>query len=212
MSESRVRVSLTDGTFEFEGSEAFVAAHVEKFARMIQAAVAVQWPGADPATIDPPATAAVVETTAPPASAPEPAPPPPPPAPPPEVEFADMYALTETGVQLLKPVPGSSGAQKTVNGAKLYLFGLRLLRQREAAWFGEIKNVCKAQGCYDSHNMAAYLKADQQAFVFGGNGKRQTIRLSTPGLNAAAELVAQIRSGSHAIGRRQLRIASPGNA
>ena len=32
MSESRVRVSLSDGLFEFEGSESVVSAQVEKFA------------------------------------------------------------------------------------------------------------------------------------------------------------------------------------
>ena len=46
MSESRVRVSLSDGLFEFEGSESFVSAQVEKFAALIQAAVAVEWPAA----------------------------------------------------------------------------------------------------------------------------------------------------------------------
>ena len=206
MSESRVRVSLTDGTFEFEGSEAFVAAHVEKFTRMIQAAVAVQWPGSMDAASEAPVDAARVAPEVPPqpASAPEPVIASPPP---PEVEFADMYAATETGVQILKPVPGASCAQKTVNGAKLYLFGLRMLKRRDAAWFREITAMCKAQGCYDSANMSAYLKADRNAFVFGGKGKRQTIELSVPGLHAAAQLVADIRSGNHAITNRKMRIA-----
>ena len=209
MSESRVRVSLTEGTFEFEGSEAFVAAHVEKFARMIQAAVAVQWPGAFEAAGDvpPEAPAAAVEAPeapAPPPIEPEPAPVAPPP---PDIEFADVYALTQDGLQILKPVPGSSRAQRTVNGAKLYLYGLRLLTHRDAARFGEIKSVCISQGCYDSANMAAYLKADRQAFVFSGKGKRQTIQLSVPGLNGAAELVSDIRTGRNAIGSRKMRIA-----
>jgi hypothetical protein len=206
MSESKVRVSLTDGTFEFEGSESFVAAQVEKFAAMIQAAVAVQWPDAAGLRADPPAEAPPVAIETPP----EPVIPPAPVtvAPPPEVEFADMYAPTVDGVQILKRVPGGSWAQKTVNGAKLYLYGLQLLKKREMASFGEIKKVCRAQGCYDSHNMAAYLKADQQAFVFAGNGKRQTVKLSAPGLNAAAQLLANVRAGNDAMYRRKKRIAS----
>ena len=119
-----------------------------------------------------------------------------------------MYAATDTGVQILRAVPGSSWAQKTVNGATLYLYGLQLLKKREMASFGEIKNVCKAQGCYDSHNMAAYLKAAQQAFVFGGNGKRQTVKLSAPGFHAASQLLANVRAGNDAMYRRREKIAS----
>jgi hypothetical protein len=78
------------------------------------------------------------------------------------------------------------------------------VKQRDTASFGEIKNVCKAHGCYDSHNMAAYLKADQQAFVFGGHGKRQTLSLSAPGLQATATLVADVLARGKGIpGRRK---------
>ena len=192
MSESRVRVSLTDGTFEFEGSEGFVAAHVEKFARVIQAVVAVQWPGSADVEASSPSLPAETASVAPP---------------PPEIALADIYAATVDGVQILKRVPGSSYAQRTVNGATLYLYGLRMLKQRDIAWFREIKSICKAQNCYDSHNMSAYLKAAQHAFVFGGNGKRQTIQLSVPGLNAAAQLLANVRAGNDAMYRRRKRIS-----
>ena len=32
------------------------------------------------------------------------------------------------------------------------------------------------------------------SFVFGGQGKRQTVKLSAPGLHAIAELIARIRA------------------
>src|SRR3954463_10301947 len=132
MSESRVRVSLTEGIFEFEGSEAFVAAHVDKFARMIHAAVAVQWPGSidtvaqAPGAVSPDAPTVAVDAPAPPVAPQQPAPAPPPS---PDVEFADMFAMTPGGVQILKRVPGASCAQRTVNGASLYLYGIRLLKK-----------------------------------------------------------------------------------
>jgi len=99
----------------------------------------------------------------------------------PAVDLKDIFEMTDTGVQILRPVPGSSKAQKALNGAKLYLYGLQALKQRDTALFAEIKRVCKAHGCYDSANMAACLKADRTSFVFGGRGKRQTLKLSAPG-------------------------------
>jgi len=185
MSEARVRVSLSDGVLEFEGSESFVTSQVEKFTTIIQTALAGEPPIADdpapggdtkPATSPPPAPDAGLTDV-----------------------LKDVFAATDTGVQILRPLPGSSKAQKAVNGAKLYLFGLQALTQRDTARFAEIKNVCKAHGCYDAANMAACLKGDQASFVFGGQGKRQTLKLSAPGLEATAELIARIRTRGNGI-------------
>jgi hypothetical protein len=106
-------------------------------------------------------------------------------------------------VQILKALPGSSKAEKAVNGAKLYLYGLQALKQRDTALFAEITRVCKAHGCYDSHNMAACIKADRASFVFGGRGKRQTLKLSAPGVHATAELIARIRARGNGIASKR---------
>ena len=47
--------------------------------------------------------------------------------------------------------------------------------------------------------MAACLKGDQMSFVFGGRGKRQTLKLSAPGMHAIAELIARVRTRGHGI-------------
>ena len=184
MGEARVRVSLSDGVLEFEGSESFVTSQVEKFTKIIQATLSGERPvaedaadGDDGGTTDAGGNGAGGDTQ-PAASAP----------PSPDAGLEDIFEATDTGVQILRPLPGSSKAQKAVNGAKLYLYGLQALKRRDTALFAEIKHVCKAHGCYDSHNMAAYLKADQTSFVFGGQGKRQTLKLSAPGLHATAGL------------------------
>ena len=129
----------------------------------------------------------------------EPAAPPSAPPPSPVEQFKDLFAPTETGVQVLTTLPGSSKAEKAVNGAKLYLYGLQALMQRDIAAFAEIGRVCKAHGCYDSHNMAASLKGDQTSFVFGGRGKRQTLKLSAPGMQGTADLIARIRAAGNGI-------------
>jgi hypothetical protein len=180
MSEARVWVSVTEGVLEFEGPEHFVAGLVEKFTSVIQTALA----GEPPETT--PAVASVNQV----ASPPEPAP---------DVAFKDLFAATETGVQILRTLPGSTKAQRAVNLAKLYLYGLQALKQRDTAFFAEIGRVCRAHGCYDTHNLAAYLKADRASFVFGGTGKRQTLKLSAPGMEGTAALIAGIRAGGNGI-------------
>ncbi len=211
MSEAKVRVSLTDGVLEFEGSETFVASQVEKFSRIIQAAFAGERPIADGGGAGAGGTTSAGSDRADSGTQPvASAPPPPPPSP--AEEFKDMFAPTDTGVQILVALPGASKAEKAVNGAKLYLYGLQALKQRDTAYFAEVGHVCKAHGCYDSHNMAACLKGDQTSFVFGGRGKRQTLKLSAPGLQATAELIARMRAGGNGIapGRKgNTRTAAP---
>ena len=65
---------------------------------------------------------------------------------------------------------------------------------------------------YHSHNMAACLKGDQTSFVFGGRGKRQTLKLSAPGMKATAELIARIRTRGNGIASKRKgidRVAVP---
>lgn len=186
MSDTRVRVSLTDGVLEFEGPEYFVSGLVEKFAGVIQTALAGDQPAADCVASsddgrnragEAPKAAADVHSTA---DAP----------PSPERALSDMFAATQTGVQILRALPGSTKALRAVNLAKLYLYGLQKLKQRDTAYFAEIGRVCKAHGCFDPHNMAACLKAERTSFVFGGKGKRQTLKLSAPGMQETAALIA----------------------
>lgn len=198
MSEARVRVSLTDGVLEFEGPENFVASLVDKFTRVIQTALAGEPAGGAETggngTGDAqPAASSVDHVASAPSS--------------PDVTLKDIFAATETGVQILRALPGSTKAERSVNLAKLYLYGLHVLKQRETALFAEIGRACKAHGCYDSHNMAAYLKADRASFVFGGQGKRQTLKLSAPGMEGTAVLIARLRAGEKGIASRPKGIA-----
>ncbi len=175
MSEAKARVSMTDGVLlEFEGSEAFVSGQLERFSRMITGDAA----SAPAAAVG--VAPAATESAA--ASAP------------PRDSFNDIFAATGNGLQVLAKVPGRSGAQKMVNAAKLYLYGLHVTQQRDTAWFHEIGGVCRAHRCYDPNNMAATLKSAQDAFIFGGSGKKQTVKLSPNGLKGASQLVERLRS------------------
>ena len=100
MSEARVRVSLTDGVLDFEGPENFVAGLVEKFTGLIQTALA-----AEPSDAQPAAASGHQAANPPPA---------------PDVALKDIFAATETGVQILRALPGSTKAQRAVTLAKFY--------------------------------------------------------------------------------------------
>jgi hypothetical protein len=173
MPEARARVSLSSGDLlEFEGSEAFVTAQLDRFRHLI--------PGAAGPAEGAPATAAAAPNT--------------PAASPPAPVFDDIFAATRKGVQILKAVPGGSRPQRSVNAARLYLFGLQALTGRDVASFDEIRAVCRSQRCYDASNMTTSLKNDQASFVFGGRTKRQTVKLSAAGADAARRLVERLRA------------------
>ena len=200
MSEARVRVSLTEGLLEFEGPEKFVADLVEKFGSVIQKALA----GESPETNDVAAAQTVADDARPVvatvehrASVP----------PTPDEALNDIFAATATGVQVLRTFPGSTKSARAVNLAKLYLYGLQALRHRDTASFSEIARVCRTHGCYDANNMAASLKADWTSFVFGGTGKRQTIKLSAPGMERTEALISEIRAAGYGIARRRQGIS-----
>jgi len=55
--------------------------------------------------------------------------------------------------------------------------------------------------------MAAYLKGDRTSFVFGGKGKRQTLKLSAPGIEGTVALIARLRAEGNGIGSRAKGIA-----
>jgi len=51
------------------------------------------------------------------------------------------------------------------------------------------------------------LKAQRTSFVFGGTGKRQTLRLSAPRMDETAALVDRIRTAGKEIAQRKKGIA-----
>jgi hypothetical protein len=110
--------------------------------------------------------------------------------------LAEVFAVTDTGVQILKDIPGSSKAEKMVNAAKLLLYGSMKLKQKDIVLFEEVAAVCRKHGCYDGANMAKALKDEHEAFVHGGRGRKQTLKLTVPGEKAAAKMVDALKAAS----------------
>ena len=179
MAEAKFSFSLSEGTFEVEGSETFVSAQIERFAEAIQANL--KTPRLQPSLKDNPNKPGEDRRGGTPSTPNRP-------------ELDEIFAPTEDSVQILKNIPGDSKADKTLNAAKLYLYGLNALKQKDTALFEEIASVCQSHGFHDAANMSTNLKADKESFVFGGSGKKQTLKLTVPGARAAAKLVEQLRS------------------
>ena len=183
MGEAKVRVSLVEGSLEIEGSETFVSALIDRFQEPIQSALASAAKrgtgSAHPGTGN---SSNGASQTAPAA----------------DPNLADVFAVTESspGVQILKDIPGASKPAKTINAAKLLLYGLQTLKQQDTATFEDVRAICKAHGFLDESNFSAYLKDDKESFILGGSARKKTLKLTVPGAKAAASLVTQLKSGS----------------
>jgi hypothetical protein len=177
MSEAKVRVSLVEGTIEIEGTESFVSAQLEKFGDSIRAALGArphERPGGGGSTSDKnggarPATLG---------------------------ELDDVFAASDTSVQVLADIPGENTYAKMANAGKLLAYGMAKLKNRPNVLFEEVRAVCKAHGCYDGSNMASALKEQKAAFVFGGSGKKQTIALTKPGTTEVEKMIEGLRAAA----------------
>jgi len=180
MSEAKVRVSVVEGTIEIEGTESFVGAQLEKFGDSIRAGLAgVRSRERAPAGGGSQQGKDNQNTGAGDAG-----------------DLDDVFAPTETGVQILTDIPGDSNAQKMVNAAKLLAYGMTKLKGKDTILFEDVKATCQTHGCYDANNMAATLKQETSSFVFGGSGKKQTLKLTKPGTNSVEDIIQKLRGGT----------------
>jgi hypothetical protein len=177
MTEAKVRVSVLEGTIEIEGTESFVSVQLEKFGDSIRAGLTAerkeQRAGGGGSTPDKGNAGAGSTSVG---------------------ELDDMFAATETGVQVLKDIPGGNNTEKMANAGKLLAYGMAKVKNKDTVLFEDVKAVCKTHGCYDGNNMAKALKAEKTAFVFGGRGKKQTIKLTKPGTNEVEKMIQALRA------------------
>jgi hypothetical protein len=177
MGDAKVKISMADGILEFEGSESFVNEQLTRFSDAILGSLKATGASADVAKGQTETKKGEVkgnEQT--------------------NKELADIFEDSEKGVQILKDIPGDNQSAKMVNAAKLLLYGTQKLTQKDTLFFSDVSATCKSHGCLDATNMSAALKGDKESFIFGGSGKRQTLKLTVPGTRAAAKLVASLRA------------------
>ena len=170
--KARVVVSAKEGIVEIEGSEAFVADQLARLKAVISQVVAsgskaqIIHGGGSPAR----------RAAAPQALE----------------QYTSLYAHADGKIKLLKDLPGTNMANKTVNAALLVAHANTLMGAEETT-FDTIRSVCKEQACHDSNNFSATLKREKELFVHSG---KLHITLSAAGRERAASLAAQLSGAS----------------
>lgn len=182
--EAKLRFSLTEGVFEISGSELFVSQQIENFKESIaQTLITLNTTiPSSPHTISaaPPAAPAL------PAGA--------------KSEhgfdiksFPRVLHIEGKDVKVIKKMPGTNNAKKSVNTALAYLWGKRSVGVEDVS-FQEIRDLCQQQGCLDSGNFAATMKNAREHIIIEGRkgSSAKTCKLTLPGVERAEELLEDL--------------------
>ena len=171
--KARVVVSARDGIVEIEGSELFVSDQLSRLKTVICQVVSssAKWRNTNEATSPGKSTTAAPQ----------------------ELEkYANLYTQADGKVRLLKDLPGTNMANRTVNAALLVAHANALMGAEQTT-FDTIRKVCKEHACHDSNNFSATLKREKELFVHSGS---LHITLSPAGRERAAFLAGQLNSGN----------------
>lgn len=167
---ARVVVSVTEGKIEIEGSEQFVAEQMERLNNVICLVVTA----AGKPSSEPPAKATLHDSSMSSARS--------------FGRFANLYAHRDGKIQLLKELPGSNMAHKTISAALLVSHANSLLGTENTP-LEVIRKACKEHACHDSNNFAATLKREKELFTHSGGSH---ITLSEAGKTLAATMADQL--------------------
>lgn len=164
--KAKAVISISEGRFEFEGDEAFVASHLSKFEEAIKQALRLN-PGprgkSEEKQRQSPATAGERQSLS---------------------SYENLFAIADGKVQILKTLPGNSTAEKMVSAATLLAYANALTGQENTS-FESVRALCKTHGCLDASNFAKTLKAQKGMFVFSGGTKSTSLSLTVPGRKKA---------------------------
>lgn len=103
-------------------------------------------------------------------------------------QYANVFTQADGKIRLLKDLPGTNMANKTVNAALLVAHANSLLGSEQTT-LDTIRSVCKEQACHDSNNFSATLKREKELFIHSGS---LYISLSPAGRARAASLMNQL--------------------
>lgn len=169
----RAKFSLADGRIEIEGSEAFVAGQLAKLEPLL-VKMFEQGP-------PPPATPTVPSNSAPHPTGKTP------------IgsfdDYLNVFALADGKVQILKSIPGSGKAGKSMNAALLLAFANELNGVKPTS-VDDVKSTCSSHACLDTGNFAKIFKGanGKESFTVSGAGPSQQISLTHPGKTKAKAL------------------------
>jgi hypothetical protein len=162
----RAKFSLADGRIEIEGSESFVAAQLVKLEPLLKAMFEHRPPPPPPGSQNSESATNKSDGSF--------------------DNYLNLFALADGKVQILKTLPGSGKATKTMNAALLLTFANDLIGTKSTA-IEEIRGVCSSHACYDAPNFAKSFKNahGKESFTISGLGGSQTVSLTHPGKTKA---------------------------
>lgn len=172
--KSSIRINLKDGNFEIEGSEAFVTQTLGVLREIIRETNHL--------------VSSSSETEGGPFVTPAPHHNPDNTNPYPKVVDMNGDAIT-----VIKAMPGSSKAEKTVNATLVFLWA-KNHKGFDLVPSSEIRDVCKRLSCLDEKNFAAHLKGAKEFFIDQGKqgSPDKRYRLTVPGLSKAEDLLRSL--------------------
>lgn len=178
--KASVKISLKDGTFEIEGSEEFLNIHMDFLKEFVNQNIQFQYQDdsdediADNSDLPGPEAAPHTKSDG-------------------KITYTKVLHLEGETVKIIKKMPGSNKAQKSINTALVYLWGKRELGIDNIP-FTEIRELCKNQGCLDSANFAAHMKSAREDIIVDGKSgsAAKTCKLTIPGVEKAENLISTL--------------------
>lgn len=171
-----IRLSLTEGTFEIKGSEAFVAAQAERFEALIHELLQTKPEALLPRTEETPAQQNKSDAQQHP-----------------EQLYPRVFATAGEGFQITAKVPGTNNAEKTANIALLLALA-EVLRGGTGVSASAVQQAAKDHACLDAGNFKAGFKKRKTLFVLDGGAQTYEIRLTHPGREKAKELAETLNA------------------
>lgn len=171
-----VKISLKEGLLEVGGSEEFVSENIDKLTEYLKHNTQ------DNVTLDEGAEAENVNDPGPVE------------APSAEPGNSNRYSKSlhfeGDDIRILKKMPGTNNAQKSVNTALVYLWAKKQVGIDDVP-YTEIRELCKNQGCLDSANFSAHMKSARQEIIVSGKqySAAKTCKLTLPGVGKSIELL-----------------------
>jgi hypothetical protein len=120
-----------------------------------------------------------------------------------EAVLADLFAITEDSVTLhVSSARIPSAKSRATKDVALLVTAARQGSGADEGWteVGHIRQALQNYKKYDTNNFASYLKGVAEAFNFRGRGSSMELRLTQPGWEMAADLIASL-AGARSEGR-----------
>ncbi len=179
--EAKLHLSLKDGVFEISGSELFVSQQIENFKDVILASLQkgsnITGETNEEISYSDNAIGSQSEEQTKTIN----------------IDYPKVLHIEDTDIKIIKKMPGSNKAQKSVNTALVYLAAKKSVGV-DGVSSQDIRELCRDQGCLDTGNFASHMKNAKEYIIIEGKkgSSTQMFKLTLPGTEKALELLKDL--------------------